>query len=115
MSVGAQMVIVLKAFVEHCVSLVLGHPFEFSWLDVSQADVFHRFLLVSCDSLFPVIRAGSALWLALHQSRKHFEWPTRSVEVNLARAFKGINILDASRVFSPRSGRQRNAWGVSPR
>jgi hypothetical protein len=36
------MVVVLKAFVERCVSLVLGHPFEFSWLDVSQADVFHR-------------------------------------------------------------------------
>src|SRR5882672_2414002 len=47
MSVGAQMVVVLKAFVEHCVSLVLGHPFEFSWLDVSQADVFHPFLLFS--------------------------------------------------------------------
>src|SRR6266403_926274 len=42
MSVGAQMVVVLKAFVEHRVSLVLGHPFEFSWLDVSQTDVFHR-------------------------------------------------------------------------
>ncbi len=26
---------------EHGVSLVLGHPFEFSWLEVSQADVFH--------------------------------------------------------------------------
>src|SRR5258708_4101853 len=43
MSVGAQMVVVLKAFVKHRVSLVLGHPFEFSWLDVSQTDVFHRF------------------------------------------------------------------------
>jgi hypothetical protein len=42
MSVGAQMVIVLKAFVEHCVSLVLSHPFEFPWLEVSQTDVFHR-------------------------------------------------------------------------
>jgi hypothetical protein len=41
MSVGAQMVVVLKACVEHCVSLVLGHPFEFSWLDVSQTDIFH--------------------------------------------------------------------------
>src|SRR6266849_10276441 len=41
MSVGAQMVVVLKAFVERCMSLVLGHPFEFSWLDVSQTDVFH--------------------------------------------------------------------------
>src|SRR5215510_14837696 len=41
MSVGAQMVVVLKAFVERCVSLVLGHPLEFSWLDVSQTDVFH--------------------------------------------------------------------------
>jgi hypothetical protein len=41
MSVGAQMVVVLKAFVEHSVSPVLGHPFEFSWLDVSQTDVFH--------------------------------------------------------------------------
>src|SRR6266550_6913398 len=50
MSVGAQMVVVLKAFVERCVSLVFGHPFEFSWLDVSQANVFHRVLLVSCDS-----------------------------------------------------------------
>src|SRR6185369_11460112 len=47
MSVGAQMVVVLKAFVEYCVSLVLGHRFEFSWRDVSQTDVFHRFLLVS--------------------------------------------------------------------
>src|SRR6266508_4862677 len=53
MSVGAQMVVVLKAFVERCVSLVLGHPFEFSWLEVSQTDVFHRFLLVSCDSALP--------------------------------------------------------------
>src|SRR5439155_2792718 len=29
MSVGAQTVVILKAFVEHCVLLVLGHPFEF--------------------------------------------------------------------------------------
>src|SRR5437867_9597536 len=50
MSVGAQMVVVLKTFVERCVPLVLGHPFEFSWLDVSQTNVFHQFLLVSCDS-----------------------------------------------------------------
>src|SRR5215213_5130447 len=41
MSVGPQMVVVLKAFVEYCVSLVLSHPFEFSRLDVSQTDVFH--------------------------------------------------------------------------
>src|SRR6058998_746576 len=41
MSVGAQMVVVLKAFVERCVSLCLGHPFEFSRLEVSQTDVFH--------------------------------------------------------------------------
>ena len=36
MSVGAETVVILKAFVEHCVLLVLGHAFEFSWLDVSQ-------------------------------------------------------------------------------
>src|SRR5678815_2023565 len=46
MSVGAQMVVVLKAFVVHCVSLVLGHSFECSWLEVSQTDVFH------CSSRF---------------------------------------------------------------
>src|SRR5580692_9492419 len=40
MSVGAQMVVVLKAFVERSVSLVLAHPFEFSWLDVSQSLFF---------------------------------------------------------------------------
>src|SRR5215213_11853387 len=48
--VGAQMVVVLKAFVEHCVSLVVSHPFEFSWLEVPQTEVFHSFLLVSCYS-----------------------------------------------------------------
>src|SRR5580698_9382371 len=50
MCVGAQMVVVLKAIVEHCVSLGLGHPFESSWPEVSQTDVFHPF------SLFPVTR-----------------------------------------------------------
>src|SRR5579864_1495546 len=43
MSVGPQMVVVLKAFVQRSVSLVLGHPFEFSWLEVAQTDVFHSF------------------------------------------------------------------------
>src|SRR5258708_22269953 len=60
MSVGAQMVVVLKTIVERCVSLIVGHPFEFSWLDVSQADVFHPFLLVSCDSLFAVTQSRSS-------------------------------------------------------
>ena len=46
MSVGAQMVIVLKAFVEHCVMLVVSHAFDFSWLEVSQRDVFHCFLFL---------------------------------------------------------------------
>src|SRR5687768_15792799 len=41
MSARAKMVVVLKTFVEHCVSLVLRHPLECSWLDVSQTDVFH--------------------------------------------------------------------------
>src|SRR5579864_2730941 len=50
MSIATQMVVVLKAFVEGCVPLVLGHPFEFSWLEVSQTDVFH------CSS------PGSFLW-----------------------------------------------------
>src|ERR1700689_1277796 len=47
MSVGAQMIVVLKAIVERCLSLGLGHPFEFSGLEVSQADVFHSSLLAS--------------------------------------------------------------------
>src|SRR4029077_17867969 len=41
MSVGAQMVVVLEAFVKRCVSLALGHSFELSWFEVSQTDVFH--------------------------------------------------------------------------
>jgi hypothetical protein len=45
-SVGAQMVVVLKAFVEHGVSLVLGHDRVFCWLVVSQTDVFHAALLL---------------------------------------------------------------------
>src|SRR5829696_5503124 len=59
MSVGAQMVVVLKAFVEYCVSLVLSHPFEFSWLEVSQTDVSHRFLpLFSVQPLCPLCLRG---------------------------------------------------------
>src|ERR1700733_10236922 len=60
MSVGAQMVVVLKAIVEHRVSLVLGHPFDFSWLEVSQTDVLHPFLLVSCVSLFLVTQGHNS-------------------------------------------------------
>src|SRR6266446_667088 len=67
MSVGAQMVVVLKAIVERCVSLVLGHPFEFSWLEVSQADVFHPFLLVSGDSLFAVTQSRSSSSVICYQ------------------------------------------------
>src|ERR1700751_6447137 len=59
MSVGAHMVVILKAFVERCVPLGLGHPFEFSWLAVSQADVFHVFLLSSYDSLFRLTHSRS--------------------------------------------------------
>jgi hypothetical protein len=47
MSVGAQMVVVLKAIVECRLSLGVSHPFEFSRLEVSQADVFHSSLLAS--------------------------------------------------------------------
>jgi hypothetical protein len=53
MSVGAKMVVVLKAIVERCLSVGVGHPFEFSWLEVSQADVFHPLLLASM-ALIPV-------------------------------------------------------------
>src|SRR6185437_4191716 len=48
--VGAQMVVILEAFVEHCVLLFLGHGSELSRLDISQTDVFQRFLLVRCES-----------------------------------------------------------------
>src|ERR1041384_7136632 len=44
MSIGPQMIVILEAFVENSVSLVLGHSFEFSGLEVSQTDVFHKFL-----------------------------------------------------------------------
>jgi hypothetical protein len=43
------MVIVLTAFIEHCVSLVHGHPSECSWIEVSQTDVFHLFLPSRCS------------------------------------------------------------------
>src|SRR5271168_222235 len=55
--VGAQMVLVLKAFVKHCVLLVLDHAREFCWLDVSQTDVFHAPPLLLAASA--TLRAGS--------------------------------------------------------
>src|SRR5215510_1010401 len=63
MSVGAQMVVVLKAFVEYSVSLILGHPFKFSRLDVSQADVFHG------SPVFPVTPQGRGSSFRLSDSR----------------------------------------------
>src|SRR5215510_759440 len=63
MSVGAQMFVVLKAFVEYCVSLILGHPFKFSRLDVSQADVFHG------SPVFPVTPQGRGSSFRLSDSR----------------------------------------------
>src|SRR5215216_4623672 len=54
-SVGAQVVVVLKAFVEYGVSFVLGHPFEFSWLEISQTDVFH------CSSSALVVASSTAV------------------------------------------------------
>src|SRR5262245_62020151 len=39
--VGAKMVVVFKACVEHLVLLALGHAFEFAFVVVSQTDVFH--------------------------------------------------------------------------
>src|ERR1700678_2594608 len=41
MPVGAKMVVVLKAFVEHGVSLALGQRFVFAFVVVSKTDVFH--------------------------------------------------------------------------
>jgi len=41
MSGGAEVVVVREAIVEDCVALVVGHAFEFSWFEVSQAEVFH--------------------------------------------------------------------------
>src|SRR6266404_438664 len=41
MPVGAKMVVVFKACVEHGVSLGLGHAFVFAFVVVSQTDVFH--------------------------------------------------------------------------
>src|SRR4029077_1333032 len=80
-----QMVVVLKAFVERRVSLVFGHPFEFSWLDVAQADVFHSFLLVYRDS--------EQLIVLLPDSRL------------------GHRKSTATPIFLPR---QRNLYGVTP-
>jgi hypothetical protein len=54
------MVIVLKAFVEHYVSLVLGHPFEFSRLNVSQADVFHYSSLPVASQQHSRVRRSAA-------------------------------------------------------
>jgi hypothetical protein len=39
-SVGAQVIVTLEAFVEHCLLLLLGHLWKFSRLDVSQTNVF---------------------------------------------------------------------------
>jgi hypothetical protein len=41
-SVGAQVIVILEAFVEHCLLLLLGHFWQFSSLDLSQTNVFHH-------------------------------------------------------------------------
>ncbi len=56
MPVGAKMVVVFKACVEHGVLLALGHAFAFAFIEVSQTDVFH---------------GSSPLFSALGGSRQH--------------------------------------------
>src|SRR6202023_1081131 len=50
MPVLPQLVVVAKTLVEHGVAFALRHVFELARLDISQTDVFHTFLLISCDS-----------------------------------------------------------------
>src|ERR1700739_3030589 len=81
-SVGAQMVVVLKAFVERCVSLVLGHPFELSWLDVSQADVSQAYVfhvsspLGGANTTAAGRRALICRTRRLHSSAQRFSVPS---------------------------------------
>jgi len=39
--VGAKMVVIFKAYVEHGVSLALNHAIKFVFIEISQTDVFH--------------------------------------------------------------------------
>jgi hypothetical protein len=58
MPVGAKMVVVFEARVEHRVSLALGHAFVFVFVVVPQTDVFHfPSLLVGASGT--ALRAGS--------------------------------------------------------
>jgi hypothetical protein len=41
MPIGAKMVVVFKADVEHRVLLAIGHGFVFAFIEVSKTDVFH--------------------------------------------------------------------------
>jgi hypothetical protein len=41
MSLGAKMIVVLKAWVEHRLLLALAHGSEFAFVEVPEADVFH--------------------------------------------------------------------------
>jgi len=60
MSVGAQMVVVLKAFVERCVSLVLDHVFECSWLHVTK-QMYFIVLFHSVGANSPVVADFSVI------------------------------------------------------
>src|SRR5213078_1047331 len=106
MSVGAQMVVVLKAIVEHCVSLALSHPFKFSWREVSQADVFHPFLPLSCDSLFPVIRAVA------HRFGYQIALPQKSIGAVTSFMFSSCDFVDRS--FCPEK-QERSTKSHEPR
>ena len=64
--------------------------------------------------------------LRINRLRRILRSRPRRGGLNLARPFKSVDILDllqpylrdtrhGSRLFSPRSGRQHKAWGVSPR
>jgi hypothetical protein len=68
MSVGAQMIVVLEAIVEHCVPLVLGHPFEFSRLEIAQTDISHSSLPVSGSGAVWPLHDSVILSVAAFQS-----------------------------------------------
>src|SRR4029077_6757389 len=60
MSVLPHFCVVAKTLVQQGVALALRPVFDLAGLEISQTDVFHPFLPLSCGSLFPVTQSHSS-------------------------------------------------------
>src|SRR5262249_27139224 len=111
--VGAKMVIVIKACVEHGVLFSRGHALEFAFVVVPETDVFH------CSSPLPSSQGGSRQQsVAPARSSRHCGSCSEAAMERLFTCFRRVLVSEPggkeSRAPHPTHGRRRRPCAPTP-